>query len=224
MWILLSRPRGALSDRRGLRTVLLAKVGGFMLACRAMRILLIVSLRALPAAGPVFAGLLVSREAVGAFFAAIPAEGQTPVADHVAPGEHRRHGLAWRGRWRWTVAGPALAAAPAQTVGFFAIDRLQLKPEQPPGPHGFAGCRAQASTQSARRCLGRFCATRAGRSWRIDAQSAAREPPPLRSVVKPRFRFWGEAAARRKKKSACSADFFSFSGRIAARGRPAESA
>lgn len=100
-----------------------------MLACRAMRILLIVSLRALPAAGPVFAGLLVSREAVGAFFAAIPAEGQTPVADHVAPGERRRHGLALRGRWRWTVVGPALAAAPAQTVEFFAIDRLQLEPE-----------------------------------------------------------------------------------------------
>ncbi len=105
LWILLSRPRGALSDRRGRRTVLLAKVGGFMLACRAMRILLIVSLRALPAAGPVFAGLLVSREAVDAFFAAIPADGQAPVANHVAPGERRRHGLALRGRWRWIGRG-----------------------------------------------------------------------------------------------------------------------
>ena len=109
LWILLSRPWGALSDWRGRRTVLLAGVGGFMLAYRAMRILLIVSLRALPKAGQVFAGLLVSCGAVGAFFAAIPAEGQTPVADHVAPGERRRHGLACRGRWRWTVAGPALA-------------------------------------------------------------------------------------------------------------------
>lgn len=71
-----------------------------MLAYWAMRILLIVSLRALPKAGQVFAGLHVCRGAVGAFFAAIPAAGQALVADHVAPGEHRRHGLAWRGQRR----------------------------------------------------------------------------------------------------------------------------
>ena len=76
-----------------------------MLAYRAMRILLIVSLRAPPAAGQVFAGLLVSRWAVGAFFATIPAAGQALVADHVAPGERRRLGLAWRGRWRWIGRG-----------------------------------------------------------------------------------------------------------------------
>ena len=81
--MLLSRPWGALSDRRERRTVLLAGAGGFKLAYWAMCILLIVSLLVLPAAGLVFAGLLVSRGAVGAFFAA----GEVLVTDHVAAGE-----------------------------------------------------------------------------------------------------------------------------------------
>lgn len=157
MWILLSRPWGALSDRRGRRTVLLAKVGGFMLAYRVMRILLIVSLRAPSAAGQVFAGLRVSRGAVGAFFAAIPAEGRAPVADHVAPGERagamtslcavdgvglsrgRRSPPRRPGRW---------GSLPSIGCGW-SLNR-------PPKPLGFAGCRAQSSTQSARRCLGRL--------------------------------------------------------------------
>lgn len=115
LWMLLSRPWGALSDRRGRRTVLLAGVGGFMLAYWAMCILLIVSLRVLPAAGLVFAGLLVSRGAVGAFFAAIPAAGQALVADHVAPGE-RAGAMASLGAANGVglVVGPALAAALAQ--------------------------------------------------------------------------------------------------------------
>lgn len=115
LWMLLSRPWGALSDRRGRRTVLLVGVGGFMLAYWAMCILLIVSLRVLPAAGLVFAGLLVSRGAVGAFFAAIPAAGQALVADHVAPGE-RAGAMASLGAANGVglVVGPALAAALAQ--------------------------------------------------------------------------------------------------------------
>ncbi|MDO5103424.1 MAG: MFS transporter [Lautropia sp.] len=115
LWMLLSRPWGALSDRRGRRTVLLAGVGGFMLAYWAMCALLIVSLRVLPSAGLVFAGLLVSRGAVGAFFSAIPAAGQALVADHVAPGE-RAGAMASLGAANGVglVVGPAIAAALVQ--------------------------------------------------------------------------------------------------------------
>lgn len=62
-----------------------------------------------------FAGLLVSRGAVGAFFAAIPAAGQALVADHVAPGE-RGGAMASLGAANGVglVVGPALAAALAQ--------------------------------------------------------------------------------------------------------------
>ncbi|MFC0708277.1 MFS transporter [Azorhizophilus paspali] len=115
LWMLLSRPWGALSDRRGRRTVLLMGVGGFMLAYWAMCALLIASLQVLPAVSLVFAGLLVSRGAVGAFFAAIPAASQALVADHVAP-DQRAGAMASLGAANGIglVVGPAIAAALAQ--------------------------------------------------------------------------------------------------------------
>ncbi|EPX2511216.1 TPA: MFS transporter [Pseudomonas aeruginosa] len=115
LWMLLSRPWGTLSDRRGRRAVLLIGVGGFMLAYWAMCAVLIVSLHVLPAAGLVFVGLLISRGAVGAFFAAIPATGQALVADHFAPAQ-RAGAMASLGAANGVglVVGPALAAALAE--------------------------------------------------------------------------------------------------------------
>lgn len=115
LWMLLSRPWGTLSDRRGRRMVLLMGVGGFMLAYWAMCALLIVSLQELPATGLVFAGLLVTRGAVGGFFAAIPAVSQALVADHVPP-EQRAGTMASLGAANGVglVVGPAVAAALAQ--------------------------------------------------------------------------------------------------------------
>lgn len=256
-----------------------------MLACRAMRILPIVSLRALPAAGPVFARPLVGRGAVGAFFAAIPAAARAPVTDHVAPCERRRLGLAWRGQWRWTGRGPALVAPPAWhglglplcvtdalplpaigilwrllprnerisgaasaalglndarlcrpmivafaamfsvaigqiTVGVFAIDRLQLEPEQPPGPHGFAGCRAQASTQSARRSLGRFAnAPRALPAHRSPAGGAGDSPFALFGQTAP-FIFGAKPRQGAKKIRLLSGFFFLANRRAPQAGPP----
>ncbi|CKG97407.1 MFS transporter [Achromobacter xylosoxidans] len=115
LWMLFSRPWGALSDRRGRRMVLLMGVGGFMLAYWAMCALLIVSLQELPAAGLVFAGLLITRGAVGGFFAAIPAVSQALVADHVPP-DQRAGTMASLGAANGVglVVGPAVAAALAQ--------------------------------------------------------------------------------------------------------------
>ncbi|MFJ5483624.1 MFS transporter [Pectobacterium actinidiae] len=115
LWMLLSRPWGTLSDRRGRRAVLLIGVGGFMLAYWAMCALLVVSLHVLPAAGLVFAGLLLTRGAVGAFFAAIPAAGQALAADHI-PAQRRAGAMASLGVANaiGMVVGPASAAVLAQ--------------------------------------------------------------------------------------------------------------
>jgi len=116
LWMLLSRPWGQASDRHGRRPVLLAGVGGFGLAYWGMCAVLVVALHVLPAAGLVFVGLLVSRGAVGAFYAAIPSTGLALVADHVAPG-HRAGAMASLGAANAVgmVLGPALAAGLAQS-------------------------------------------------------------------------------------------------------------
>ncbi len=115
LWMLLSRPWGAASDRRGRRAVLLAGVGGFALAYGAMCTVLLVSMRTLPAVGLVFAGLVLTRGAIGAFYAAIPSAGQALIADHVPP-ERRASAMATMGAANAVgmVLGPALAAVLAQ--------------------------------------------------------------------------------------------------------------
>ncbi|WP_208803703.1 MFS transporter [Xanthomonas hyacinthi] len=115
LWMLLSRPWGAASDRRGRRTVLLIGVGGFALSYWMMCAVLVASMQVLPAATLVFVGLLVTRGAIGAFYAAIPSTGQALVADFVPAGE-RAAAMASLGAANAVgmVLGPALAAALAQ--------------------------------------------------------------------------------------------------------------
>ncbi|NMG36515.1 MFS transporter [Azoarcus sp. TTM-91] len=112
LWMVLARAWGSASDRLGRRSVLLMGVGGFMLSYWAMCGLLLASLELLPAAALVFAGLLLTRGAVGGFFAAIPSVGQALVADHVSPAG-RTAALAGLGAANaiGLVLGPALAAA-----------------------------------------------------------------------------------------------------------------
>ncbi len=111
LWMLLARSWGAASDRRGRRTVLLAGVGGFTISYWGMCALLIVAMAVLPSAWLVFAGLIVTRGAVGAFYAAIPSVSQAMVADHLPPGR-RAAAMASLGAANAVglVAGPALAA------------------------------------------------------------------------------------------------------------------
>lgn len=115
LWMLLSRPWGMASDRRGRRTVLLAGVGGVALSYGAMCAVLLVSLDTRPAVALVFAGLLLTRGAVGAFYAAIPSTSQALIADRVPP-EHRTGTMASLGAANAVgmVLGPALAALLSQ--------------------------------------------------------------------------------------------------------------
>jgi MFS transporter, DHA1 family, tetracycline resistance protein len=111
LWMLLSRPWGVASDRRGRRAVLLTGVGGFALSYWAMCAVLVLSLQTMPAATLVFVGLLVTRGAIGAFYAAIPATGQALVADFIAA-DRRAGAMASLGAANavGVVIGPAMAA------------------------------------------------------------------------------------------------------------------
>ena len=111
LWMLLARPWGAASDRLGRRRVLLIGLTGFTLAYWAMCAVLVLSVRLLPSAALVFAGLLLTRGAIGAFYAAISSTGAALVADHV-PTERRAAALAGLGAVNalGMVMGPALAA------------------------------------------------------------------------------------------------------------------
>src|SRR5262249_36073527 len=111
LWMLLSRAWGTVSDRLGRRSILLAGMIGFTLSYWAMCAWAVVALRVLPDAWLVFAGLVVTRGAVGAFYAAIPLVGQALVADNLPPAE-RAGTLATLGAANGAglVLGPALAA------------------------------------------------------------------------------------------------------------------
>ncbi|MFT3819919.1 MAG: MFS transporter [Rubrivivax sp.] len=112
LWMLLSRPWGMASDRHGRRRILLTGVAGFMLSYWAMSAATVAALRLLPPPWLVFAGLVLTRGAVGAFYAAIPTASQALVADHLPP-ERRAGVLASLGAANGAglVLGPAAAAA-----------------------------------------------------------------------------------------------------------------
>jgi MFS family permease len=109
--LVLGRAVCAASDRHGRRPVLLIGVAGFAAAYWAMVAVIDVSLHRLPAALWVFAGLVLTRGTIGAFFAAVPSVGQALVADHVPP-ERRASSMAALGAASAVgmVVGPALAA------------------------------------------------------------------------------------------------------------------
>jgi MFS transporter, DHA1 family, tetracycline resistance protein len=115
LWMLLSPLWGGASDRRGRRAVLLAGVGGFALAYWAMCAVLVASMAFMPSVALVFIGLLLTRGAIGAFYAAIPSTGQALIADFV-PAQRRAGAMASLGAANAVgmVLGPALAAALAQ--------------------------------------------------------------------------------------------------------------
>ena len=111
LWMLLSRPWGTLSDRRGRRPVLLSGLVGFTLAYVALCAFLIACLRWGTSPLWVFLGLLLTRGLAGAFFAAVPTTGQALVADHFPVGQ-RTGAMASLGAANavGVVLGPALAA------------------------------------------------------------------------------------------------------------------
>ncbi len=111
LWMLLARVWGAASDRHGRRPVLLFGVAGVCVAYAAMCLAVDGSLRLRPSVAWAFLALVLTRGAVGAFYAAIPAISQALIADHVAP-QRRAGAMASLGAASGVglVLGPAAAA------------------------------------------------------------------------------------------------------------------
>jgi MFS transporter, DHA1 family, tetracycline resistance protein len=85
VWMLLARRWGGASDRRGRRPMLLRGAAGVTVAYLAMCLAIDASLRLNPPVWLAFVAMMLSRSAVGAFYASIPAVGQALIADHVPP-------------------------------------------------------------------------------------------------------------------------------------------
>ena len=111
LWMLLARVWGAASDRHGRRPVLLFGVAGVCVAYAAMCLAIDGPLRLRPGVAWAFLALVLTRGAVGAFYASIPAISQALIADHVPP-QRRAGALASLGAASGVglVLGPAAAA------------------------------------------------------------------------------------------------------------------
>ncbi|AZC24509.1 MULTISPECIES: MFS transporter [Pseudomonas] len=130
IWVLLARPWGQASDRYGRRRVLLVGIAGFTLAYWALCLFIDVSLRTLPSVAVAFAGLVLGRGLIGAFYAAVPVGGFALVADHFEP-QHRARAMATLGAANAVglVVGPAAAALLARhslSLPFYVMAILPL--------------------------------------------------------------------------------------------------
>lgn len=115
LWMVLAPMWGRLSDSRGRRAALLACIAGFAVSYIALCVFVDLALRFHVGAFLAFAGLLISRAAIGAFYAGVPTTSFALVADHTPP-EKRASAMAAMGAANAVgmVAGPSLAGLLAQ--------------------------------------------------------------------------------------------------------------
>lgn len=92
-WMLMARFWGARSDRLGRRRVLLTALAGFALSYVFLALFMGFALTAVPLVTISFAGMVLGRTLVGAFYAAVPPICAAVVADHL-PADRRAHGMA----------------------------------------------------------------------------------------------------------------------------------
>ncbi|UVL22508.1 MFS transporter [Pseudomonas donghuensis] len=153
IWMLLARPWGRASDRLGRRKVLLLGTAGFTAAYWALCLFIDTALHLLPSAALAFAGLVLGRGLIGAFYAALPVAGAALIADNIEP-QHRARAMASLGAANafGLVIGPALAAVLARyslglpfyvmavlpmlafLVLLLKLKRQELHIKQPPRP------------------------------------------------------------------------------------------
>lgn len=130
LWMLLARPWGEFSDRRGRRHILLLGVGGFTLAYWALCVFIDLSLQWLPSALVGFIGIMLGRGIIGVFYAAIPVGCNALIADNLEP-RYRAPAMASLGAANacGLVIGPAIAALLSRyslSLPFYAMALLPL--------------------------------------------------------------------------------------------------
>ena len=111
LWMLMAPIWGRASDRLGRRAVMLTGFAGFFVSYCAMSGWLVAAMRMPMSVGLVFAGLVLTRGAIGGFYAAAPTASQALIADNLPP-ERRVAAMASLGAANGAglVLGPALAA------------------------------------------------------------------------------------------------------------------
>ena len=112
LWMLMAPIWGRASDRLGRRAVMLTGFAGFFVSYCAMSGWLVAAMRVPMSVGLVFAGLVLTRGAIGGFYAAAPTASQALIADNLPP-ERRVAAMASLGAANGAglVLGPALGLA-----------------------------------------------------------------------------------------------------------------
>ena len=110
LWMIMAPVWGRLSDRHGRRRILLVGFSGFLACYCAMSAGLITAMYVPMATWMIFAGLVLTRGALGGFYAAAPTASQALIADNLPP-ERRIGAMAALGTANGVglVLGPALA-------------------------------------------------------------------------------------------------------------------
>lgn len=129
-WMLMARPWGRMSDRKGRKRVLLIGLGVFAMGYVALAIFVDIALHT-ALNHVLLAGVLIAARAViGAFYAAVPPTAAAAIADHTTP-ETRQQVMAKLGSANalGIVAGPAIVSyvsAYGLEWGFYATAALPL--------------------------------------------------------------------------------------------------
>ncbi len=112
LWMLLSRPWGAASDRLGRRPIILTGIAGFAVSYLALAVFVDKTIASPPAVIVSVVLLMITRGLIGGFYAAVPPTSAALIADYIPPANRSSY-LARLGAANGIgmVIGPATGAA-----------------------------------------------------------------------------------------------------------------